>query len=256
MSYLPLGHHVAAGEIDHFEDCDPSHYAGGYDIDLTYGHSLPPSYETCYPRKTSASDHPLFASHTKPDAAEAPGREFNSYPRPGHPATADGRVYGGPKPNYGFQPGCGASGHASPEPGYGSGYSMNPPSSEFGSSHGRSYEYENPRRKPDYGEFGYRPGMGKLVSDFGGSRHGSGHGGWPEKPSYPRPSYPEPNCPIPSYPEPSYPRNYPEPSYPPNYPELSYPHGYGPQSYEREISDYEERKHHHSHGRGHHYRRQ
>lgn len=290
MSYFPVGHRVTGGEIDDFDDYDTTHYAGGYDIDLTYGRSLPPSFETCYPYRSSASNYPQFASHSKPSAyaVEALGNQYNSFS--GHSASADGSVYSGPKPNYGFQPGGGVSEHggrneyARREPGYGSGYGVKPPSSKSGSSHGRSSEYENPNlihdkpgRKPDYGESGYGPGVRNPASGFGGSRYesgGPGYGGW-EKPTYPKPSYPEPSYPIPSYPEPSYPiPSYPEPSYPiPSYPEPSYPipsspepsypmpsypdpsyptPGHGLQKHEHDHSDHERRKHHQSHRHGHH----
>ncbi|XP_075515054.1 uncharacterized protein LOC142549786 isoform X1 [Primulina tabacum] len=266
MSYFPVGHR---GENDDFDHCDPTHYVGGYDIDLIYGRSLPPSYETCYPYRSSASDHPQFASHYKPSdyAFEAPGNEYNSFSgqksRPGPPASAPGRGFGGPKPNYGFQPGGGVCEHggrneyARPEPGYGPGYSMKPASSNFGSSHGRSFEFENssliPGREPDYGESGYGPGVRKPASDFRGSRYesgGSGYVGWPEKPTFPKPSYPEPSYPRP-YPGPSYPMpSYPEPNYPmPSYPEPSYPApDYALQKYEHDHSDdYDRRNHDHSH---------
>lgn len=263
MSYFPVGHRVTGGEIDDFDECDPTHYAGGYDIDLTYGRSLPPSYETCYPYRSSASDHPQFASHSKPSAYafEALGSEYNSFSgpkaRPEFPAFA-GSDYGGPRPNYGFQPGGGRHEYARPDPWYGSGYGMNPPSSKFGSSQGRNSEYENPSlmhdkpgRKPDYCESGYGPGVRKPDFGFGGSRHesgGSGYGGWPERPTYPQPSYPQPSYSRSSYPEPSYPMpSYPEPTYPmPSYPTP----GYGHLKHEHNNSDHERRSHHHGHGHG------
>ena len=147
-------------DVDDFNDYDPTPYSGGYDITVTYGRSVPPSDETCYPLSSRSGDafeyqRPVFSSSKEPAAYgdQALNTEYSSYARPktrpgGHGGA---HVEGGKKPEHG-----------------GSG-------SDFG-------------RKPDSGrtevEYGRRPesggyGGGRTEVEYGRkpeSEHGSGYG--------------------------------------------------------------------------------
>jgi len=81
-------------EVDDFKDYDPMPYSGGYDITVTYGRSLPPSDETCYPLSSRSGDafeyqRPVFSTNHEPSAYDdkALKTEYSSYshpkPRPG-----------------------------------------------------------------------------------------------------------------------------------------------------------------------------
>lgn len=51
---------AAAGDVmddTDYAEYNPTPYAGGYDISLTYGHPLPPSDAICYPRNRPASSN-------------------------------------------------------------------------------------------------------------------------------------------------------------------------------------------------------
>lgn len=152
-------------EVDDFNEYDPTPYSGGYDITVTYGRSIPPSDETCYPLSSRSGDafeyqRPVFSSNHDPSAYgdQALKTEYSSYakpkPRPGG-AHVEGE-YGGRKPEYG---GSGTGG------------------SDFG-------------RKPNSGyggrtevEYGRKPGSGyggRTEVEYGRkpeSEHGSGYGG-------------------------------------------------------------------------------
>lgn len=144
-------------DVDDFNDYDPTPYSGGYDITVTYGRSLPPSDETCYPLSSRSGDafeyqRPVFSSsHDEPAAYgdQAVSTEYSSYARP------KTRPEGGKRPEYGT----------------GSG-------SEFGrkpdSGHGGRTEVEYGRR-PESGGYG----GGRTEVEYGRkpeSEHGSGYG--------------------------------------------------------------------------------
>ncbi|CAD5324464.1 unnamed protein product [Arabidopsis thaliana] len=55
-------------DVDDFTEYDPMPYSGGYDITVTYGRSIPPSDETCYPLSSLSGDafeyqRPNFSSN-------------------------------------------------------------------------------------------------------------------------------------------------------------------------------------------------
>ncbi|KAF3594809.1 hypothetical protein DY000_02025522 [Brassica cretica] len=76
-------------DVDDFNDYDPTPYSGGYDITVTYGRSVPPSDETCYPLSSRSGDafeyqRPVFSSSKEPAAYgdQALNTEYSSYARP------------------------------------------------------------------------------------------------------------------------------------------------------------------------------
>ena len=94
-------------EVDEFNDYDPTPYSGGYDITVTYGRSVPPSDETCYPLSSRSGDafeyeRPVFSSSHEPAAYgdQALKTEYSSYARPktrpgGHGGAHVEGEYGG-----------------------------------------------------------------------------------------------------------------------------------------------------------------
>ena len=75
-------------DVDDFDEYDPTPYSGGYDITVTYGRSLPPSDENCYPLSSLSGDafeyqRPLFSSSHEPSAYDdqALNTEYSSYAR-------------------------------------------------------------------------------------------------------------------------------------------------------------------------------
>lgn len=92
-------------DVDDFDEYDPTPYSGGYDITVTYGRSLPPSEENCYPLSSLSGDafeyqRPVFSSSHEPSAYDnqALNTEYSSYARP---KTKHGSGYGGRKENEG-----------------------------------------------------------------------------------------------------------------------------------------------------------
>lgn len=64
-----------------FEEYDPTPYAGGYDLALTYGEPLPPSEATCYPRSSQDSSAlPPKEKAEEPPAAAKPQPHIESKP--------------------------------------------------------------------------------------------------------------------------------------------------------------------------------
>ncbi|KAJ0252991.1 Uncharacterized protein HA466_0120970 [Hirschfeldia incana] len=92
-------------DVDDFDEYDPTPYSGGYDITVTYGRSLPPSDENCYPLSSRSGDafeyqRPIFSSSHEPSAYDdqALNTEYSSYARP---KTKHGSRYSGRKENEG-----------------------------------------------------------------------------------------------------------------------------------------------------------
>jgi len=93
-------------DVDDFTEYDPMPYSGGYDITVTYGRSIPPSDETCYPLSSLSGDafeyqRPNFSSNHDSSAYDdqALKTEYSSYARPG--PVGSGSDFGR-KPNSGY----------------------------------------------------------------------------------------------------------------------------------------------------------
>ncbi|CAH2044970.1 unnamed protein product [Thlaspi arvense] len=170
-------------EVDDFTEYDPTPYSGGYDIAVTYGRSIPPSDETCYPLSSRSGDafeyqRPVFSSNHDPSAYgdQALNTEYSSYARPKTRPGGQGGAHvegehGGRKPehggsgsDFGRKPNSGYGGRTEveygrkPESGYGGRTEVEygrKPESEHGSGYGgrmKSKEEEDgDSRKPSYG---------------------------------------------------------------------------------------------------------
>ncbi|XP_010258266.1 PREDICTED: uncharacterized protein At5g39570-like [Nelumbo nucifera] len=143
--------------VDDFDEYDPTPYGGGYDIVVTYGQSLEPSDEICYPISSSSSDidceRPQYSySEASAYGDEALQAEYSSYNRPNRPR---------PRPQPGRRPEEDAGGN---EYGYGESQEVGEYGYESGYKRNEEYGYggrnerpndedeeENRRRRPSYG---------------------------------------------------------------------------------------------------------
>ncbi|KAK1383590.1 hypothetical protein POM88_021325 [Heracleum sosnowskyi] len=86
MAYFSKGHNID-DDGDDFDEYDPTPYAGGYDIQLTYGHPLPASEDICHPPSQNYSDeaaeYTSYADVSGYDNADAINNEYSSYTRYG-----------------------------------------------------------------------------------------------------------------------------------------------------------------------------
>lgn len=146
-------------DVDDFNDYDPTPYSGGYDITVTYGRSLPPSDETCYPLSSRSGDafeyqRPVFShSHEEPAAYgdQAVSTEYSSYARPKtRPEGGKRPEYGGSGSEFGRKPESGGYGGGRTEVEYG-----RKPESEHGSGYGRRKDEDDDKKKESHGHNKY-----------------------------------------------------------------------------------------------------
>jgi hypothetical protein len=73
-----------ADEVADFDEYDPTPYGGGYDIALTFGRTLPPSDETCYPISTATTSSSSYESHGAADQHRRRPQEQESHGSAGY----------------------------------------------------------------------------------------------------------------------------------------------------------------------------
>lgn len=173
-------------DVDDFTDYDPTPYSGGYDITVTYGRSIPPSDETCYPLSSRAGDafeyqRPVFSSSVHEPSAygdQALKTDYSSYARPvasGGAHVGGGRTggsgSGGSNYGYGGKPNSGYGGRTEveyggkPNSGFGGRTELEygrKPESEYGSGYGG-------RTESDDGDF-KKSSHGRHKDDDGGHK--------------------------------------------------------------------------------------